>query len=64
MTLFAVMVVVVVVSEVDVRSCKSKQLLELQGLPSLVRRYKELGKPLIDVDDTLLSSVWRDGRPS
>jgi len=60
-TLFVVMVVVVVVSEVDVRSCKSEQLLELKSLPSLVRRYKQLGESLIDVDDALLSSVWIDG---
>ena len=61
MTLFVVMVVVVVVSEVDVRSCKSEQLLELKSLPSLVRRYKQLGESRIDVDDALLSSVRIDG---
>jgi len=60
-TLFVVMVVVVVVSEVDVSSCKSEQLLELKSLPSLVRRYKQLGESLFDVDDALLSSVRIDG---
>ena len=61
MTLFVVMVVVVVVSEVDVLGCKSEQLLELQSLPSLVRRCKQLGESLVDVDHALPLSVWIDG---